>query len=52
MQQVIGALMHGETVGSVGAAVAIMLPYAAWLTVLWTALLVLWYLLGLPFGLA
>ncbi len=34
----------------VGTVVAIMLPYAAWLTVLWTGLLLLWYLLGLPFG--
>jgi aminobenzoyl-glutamate transport protein len=34
----------------VGTVVAMMLPYAAILTVIWTVFLVLWYLLGVPFG--
>lgn len=34
----------------VGTVVALMLPYAAILIVVWTVLLVAWYALGLPFG--
>ena len=34
----------------VGTVVAMMLPYAAILLVIWTVLLLLWYLLGIPFG--
>jgi len=34
----------------VGTIVAMMLPYAAVLYGVWTALLVLWYLLAIPLG--
>jgi len=34
----------------IGTVVAMMLPYFAALTVAWTALMFVWYLLGLPFG--
>ena len=34
----------------IGTIVSLMLPYTVILTVLWTALLVAWYLLGLPLG--
>ncbi len=35
----------------VGTIVALMLPYVIWLFVVWTALFILWFLLGLPWGL-
>ena len=35
----------------VGTVVALMLPYVAIISVLWLLLLVIWYLLGLPWGL-
>ena len=34
----------------VGTVIAIMLPYTMWLVPIWTAILVGWYLLGLPWG--
>jgi aminobenzoyl-glutamate transport protein len=34
----------------VGTVIALMLPYAIILTVVWTLLLVIWYILGIPFG--
>ena len=34
----------------IGTIVSLMLPYTVVLLVLWTALLVAWYLLGLPLG--
>jgi aminobenzoyl-glutamate transport protein len=34
----------------IGTIVALMLPYAVVLSVLWTLLLIVWYLLGLPLG--
>jgi aminobenzoyl-glutamate transport protein len=34
----------------VGTVIAIMLPYTLWLVPTWTALLIGWYLLGLPWG--
>jgi aminobenzoyl-glutamate transport protein len=34
----------------VGTVIAMMLPYTLWLVPIWTALLVGWYLLGLPWG--
>jgi aminobenzoyl-glutamate transport protein len=36
----------------VGTVVALMLPYVVVVLVVWTALLAVWYLLGLPWGLA
>ncbi len=35
----------------VGTVIALMLPYVIWISVVWTALLAGWYLLGLPWGL-
>jgi aminobenzoyl-glutamate transport protein len=35
----------------VGTVVSLMLPYVMWLILLWTVLFVVWYLLGLPWGL-
>ncbi|MFN7176572.1 MAG: AbgT family transporter, partial [Thermaurantiacus sp.] len=34
----------------VGTVIALMLPYTMWLVPIWTALLVGWYLLGIPWG--
>jgi aminobenzoyl-glutamate transport protein len=34
-----------------GTVVALMLPYAIWMTVLWMLLFAAWYLLGIPWGL-
>ena len=34
----------------VGTVIALMLPYAVVLTVVWTLLLIVWLLLGIPFG--
>ncbi|WP_199554975.1 AbgT family transporter [Sandaracinobacteroides hominis] len=34
----------------VGTVIAIMLPYTMWLVPIWTAILVGWYLLGIPWG--
>ena len=34
----------------VGTVIAIMLPYTMWLVPIWTALLLGWYMLGLPWG--
>jgi aminobenzoyl-glutamate transport protein len=35
----------------VGTVIALMLPYVIWISVIWTAFLAGWYLLGLPWGL-
>jgi aminobenzoyl-glutamate transport protein len=35
----------------VGTVVSLMLPYVLWMTLLWTLLFVVWYMLGLPWGL-
>jgi aminobenzoyl-glutamate transport protein len=35
----------------VGTVIALMLPYIIWLSLVWTAFLAGWYLLGLPWGL-
>jgi aminobenzoyl-glutamate transport protein len=40
-----------EKDAGVGTVIALMLPYILVLCVLWTLLLVAWYLLGLPWGL-
>jgi aminobenzoyl-glutamate transport protein len=34
----------------VGTIVSLMLPYVVWMTVLWTLLFAVWFLLGLPWG--
>jgi aminobenzoyl-glutamate transport protein len=46
---VIFAQKYDKNAG-VGTVVAMMLPYAAILYVVWTVFLVLWYLLGIPLG--
>lgn len=35
----------------IGTVIALMLPYVIWMSVIWTAFLAGWYLLGLPWGL-
>jgi aminobenzoyl-glutamate transport protein len=35
----------------VGTVVSLMLPYVIWMIILWTLLFVVWYMLGLPWGL-
>jgi aminobenzoyl-glutamate transport protein len=35
----------------VGTVIALMLPYVIAISVVWTALLAAWYMLGLPWGL-
>ncbi len=40
-----------EKDAGVGTVIALMLPYVAILSVVWTLLLVVWYLFGLPWGL-
>jgi aminobenzoyl-glutamate transport protein len=35
----------------IGTVVAMMLPYVIWMTVIWVLMFVVWFLLGLPFGL-
>jgi aminobenzoyl-glutamate transport protein len=35
----------------IGTVVALMLPYLLWMTVIWVVLFVVWYVLGIPFGL-
>jgi len=40
-----------ESDAGVGTVIALMLPYVAILSVVWTLLLVVWYLFGLPWGL-
>jgi len=34
----------------IGTVVALLLPYAVWMTIAWTGLFTVWYLLGLPWG--
>jgi aminobenzoyl-glutamate transport protein len=34
----------------IGTVIALMIPYAVALTVMWTALFMAWYLIGIPFG--
>ena len=50
MMVVVLAQKYDKNAG-VGTVVALMLPYVVIILVLWTALLVAWYLLGLPWGL-
>jgi aminobenzoyl-glutamate transport protein len=48
---VVGFALKFDKNAGVGTVVALMLPYVIWMTLLWTALFVVWYLLGLPWGL-
>lgn len=44
------AQMYDKNAG-IGTVVALMLPYVIWMSILWTLLFAVWYLLGLPWGL-
>lgn len=48
---VVGFAQKYDKQAGVGTVVSLMLPYVAWLFVVWTALFVGWFLLGLPWGL-
>ncbi len=48
---VVGFAQIYDKKAGVGTVVALMLPYALWMAVIWTLLFVAWYLLGLPWGL-
>jgi aminobenzoyl-glutamate transport protein len=48
---VVGFAQKYDTSAGIGTVVALMLPYAMWMTVLWMLLFAAWYLLGLPWGL-
>ena len=45
-----GRFVHEALAMGVGTVIAIMLPYTMWLVPIWTAILVGWYLLGIPWG--
>ncbi|MEZ6070831.1 MAG: AbgT family transporter [Pirellulales bacterium] len=47
---VVGFAQKYDANAGIGTVVALLLPYAIWMTVLWTALFAGWYLLGLPWG--
>jgi aminobenzoyl-glutamate transport protein len=44
------AQKYDKNVG-IGTIIALMLPYVIWMSVLWTLLFVVWFVLGLPWGL-
>ena len=48
---VVGFAQKYDKNAGVGTVVSLMLPYVMWLILLWTLLFVVWYLLGLPWGL-
>lgn len=48
---VVGFAQRYDKNAGVGTVVALMLPYVVWMLLLWTALFVVWFLLGLPWGL-
>jgi aminobenzoyl-glutamate transport protein len=48
---VVGFAQKYDPKAGIGTVVALMLPYAIWMTVLWMCLFAAWYLLGLPWGL-
>ncbi|MBR0695527.1 AbgT family transporter [Bradyrhizobium lablabi] len=48
---VVGFAQNYDKNAGVGTVVALMLPYTLWMAIIWTALFVVWYLLGLPWGL-
>ncbi len=47
---VVGFAQNYDKKAGVGTVVALMLPYALWMAIIWTLLFVAWYLLGLPWG--
>ena len=48
---VVGFAQIYDKKAGVGTVVALMLPYTLWMAIIWTVLFVVWYLLGLPWGL-
>jgi aminobenzoyl-glutamate transport protein len=48
---VVGFAQKYDAKAGIGTVVALMLPYAIWMTILWMLLFAAWYLLGLPWGL-
>jgi len=48
---VVGFAQRYDKNAGVGTVVALMLPYVIWMFIVWTALFVVWKLLGLPWGL-
>ena len=46
----VGFAQKYEKTAGIGTIVALMLPYTVVLLIVWTALLVGWYVLGLPLG--
>ncbi len=49
---VVGFAQKYDKNAGIGTVVALLLPYALWMTVLWMGLFAAWYWLGLPWGLA
>jgi aminobenzoyl-glutamate transport protein len=47
----VGFVQKYDSKSGVGTVVSLMLPYVAWMFVLWTVLFALWQVLGLPWGL-
>lgn len=48
---VVGFAQKYDKNAGIGTVVALLLPYAIWMTVCWMILFAAWYLLGLPWGL-
>lgn len=48
---VVGFAQKYDKNAGIGTIVALLLPYATWMTVMWMILFAAWYLLGLPWGL-
>lgn len=48
---VVGFAQKYDKNAGIGTIVALLLPYAIWMTIVWMALFAAWYLLGLPWGL-
>jgi aminobenzoyl-glutamate transport protein len=48
---VVGFAQKYDKNAGIGTVVALMLPYAIWMTIAWMILFAAWYLLGLPWGL-
>jgi len=47
---VVGFAQKYDKNAGIGTVVALLIPYAVWMSLLWTALFAGWYLLGLPWG--
>jgi aminobenzoyl-glutamate transport protein len=48
---VVGFAQRYDRNAGVGTVVSLMLPYVAWMLVLWTVLFAIWKMLGIPWGL-